>query len=243
MANLTTHAIVLRHADYREADRIVTLFSPTLGRIDALCRGCRRQKSPLLAASEVFASGEYVLWQRPERCTVVSCQLSDSFYPLREDFERLSHAMYLSELCLGVIQEDQENQRLFLLLLQSLAHLAYGIVPQKRVTSVFLMGLLSLSGYRPSVGRCQHCGKALSLGEGAVGVLSAQHGGVLCPECGKGITPKLDATALLGLQQIMRRGIASLDEASSIPDAVFDALRRMAQTRLEIQPKAGKLLE
>ena len=54
MAQITTNAIVLRRADYRENDRMLTLFSPTLGRIDALARGCRRQKSPLMAASELF---------------------------------------------------------------------------------------------------------------------------------------------------------------------------------------------
>ena len=63
MGQITTNAIVLRRVDYRENDRMLTLFSPTLGRIDALCRGCRRQKSPLMAASELFCTGEYVLYQ------------------------------------------------------------------------------------------------------------------------------------------------------------------------------------
>ena len=42
MPQIVTNAVVLRRADYRENDRMLTLFSPTLGRIDALCRGCRR---------------------------------------------------------------------------------------------------------------------------------------------------------------------------------------------------------
>ena len=93
MGQITTNAIVLRRVDYRENDRMLTLFSPTLGRIDALCRGCRRQKSPLMAASELFCTGEYVLYQARERTTVVSCQITDSYYPLRVDYERLSHGM------------------------------------------------------------------------------------------------------------------------------------------------------
>ncbi len=43
MAQIVTNAIVVRRADYRDNDRMVTLFSPSLGRVDALCRGCRRQ--------------------------------------------------------------------------------------------------------------------------------------------------------------------------------------------------------
>ena len=148
MPQIVTNAIVVRRADYRENDRMITLFSPTMGRIDAMCRGCRRQKSPLMAASELFCSGEYVLYQTGERCTVVSCAVTDTYYPLRADCERLSHGMYCLELCAAAIQPAQENERLFLLLLRSLAHLCYGYIAPRRVTAVFLMGMTSLLGFR-----------------------------------------------------------------------------------------------
>ena len=124
MGQITTNAIVLRRADYRENDRMLTLFSPTLGRIDALCRGCRRQKSPLMAASELFCSGEYVLYQARERTTVISCQIADSYYPLRADYERLSHGVYALELC-GAAVQPALNTDLF-----GLAHAGvnYGLI-------------------------------------------------------------------------------------------------------------------
>ena len=149
MAQITTHAIVVRRADYRENDRMITLFSPTMGRIDAQCRGCRRQKSPLMAASELFCAGEYVLYQTHDRATVVSCQVSDTYYALRSDYEKLSHGMYMLELCGAAIQPGQENERLFMLLLRSLAHLCYGEAAPRRITAVFLMGMTSLLGFRP----------------------------------------------------------------------------------------------
>ncbi len=36
MPAITTQAIVLRHADYREHDRMLTLRAPPLGRAEAL---------------------------------------------------------------------------------------------------------------------------------------------------------------------------------------------------------------
>ena len=47
MPSVTTQGIVLRYANYREHDRMLTILSPDYGRIDALSRGCRRPKSPL----------------------------------------------------------------------------------------------------------------------------------------------------------------------------------------------------
>ena len=51
-------AIVLRRVNYRDNDRMVTLLSPSRGRIDAIIRNCRKPKSHNLNAAELFALGE-----------------------------------------------------------------------------------------------------------------------------------------------------------------------------------------
>ena len=243
MSQLVTNAIVVRRADYRENDRMITLFSPTLGRIDALCRGCRRQKSPLLAASELFCCGEYVLYQAGERTTVVSCAVTDTYYALRSDYARLSHGVYCLELCAAAVQPAQENERLFLLLLRSLAHLCYSGIPPRRVTAVFLMGMTSLLGFRPQVGRCARCGKPVEAqGEGYVAAFSGEAGGVLCPACGAGEACRLTAQEIRYLQDIMRRGIRSLDSTAECPDELFAALRALAEGRLDAPIRSGRML-
>jgi len=246
MAQLTTHAIVVRRADYRENDRMITLFSPTLGRIDALCRGCRRQKSPLMAASELFCSGEYVLYQSREHTTVVSCQVGDTYYALRNDYERLSHGMYCLELCAAAIQPAQENERLFVLLLKCLAHLCYGEAQPRRVTAVFVMGMTSLLGFRPQVGRCAKCGTPVLQGkaqeETLIAAFGPEAGGVLCPGCSAGERCRLREKDVLYLQDIMKRGLNSLDSEAHCPDDLFAALRAMTESRLDMPIRSGKML-
>ena len=246
MAQIATNAIVVRRADYRENDRMITLFSPTLGRIDALCRGCRRQKSPLMAASEVFCAGEYVLYQSREHVTVVSCQVQDTYYALRNDYEKLSHGMYCLELCAAAIQPAQENERLFLLLLRSLAHLCYGDAQPRRVTSVFLMGMTSLLGFRPQVGRCAKCSTPILQAKGQedtlIAAFSPEHGGVLCPGCSAGERCRLTERDVRYLQAIMKTGLKSLEEDGECSDELFAALRQMAEGRLDTQIRSGRML-
>lgn len=249
MAQITTNAIVVRRADYRENDRMITLFSPTLGRIDALCRGCRRQKSPLMAASELFCSGEYVLYQSREHVTVVSCTVGEMYYALRSDYEKISHGMYCLELCAAAIQPNQENERLFLLLLRSLAHLCYGDAQARRVTAVFVMGMMSLLGFRPQVGRCAKCGTPILQGkaqeeteETLIAAFGAEAGGVLCPGCSAGERCRLREKDVLYLQDIMKRGLASLDSDAQCTDELFAALSRMAESRLDTPIRSGRML-
>ena len=95
MVQTENTAIVLRHADYRDNDRMVTLLSPSRGRIDAIIRNCRKPKSHNLNAGELFALGDYMLIETGGHVTVTSVRLIETFYPLRIDYDRLTCGIYL----------------------------------------------------------------------------------------------------------------------------------------------------
>ena len=108
MASYSIEGIVLRHADYRENDRMLTLLTPR-GRVDALSRGCKRPKSPLLPCSEVFTLGNYELLGSKNHCVITSCLLTDSFYPLRLDIDKLSCAAYMANVCEATVQPEEHG--------------------------------------------------------------------------------------------------------------------------------------
>ena len=86
MVQTENTALVLRHVNYRDNDRMVTLFSPSRGRIDAVIRNCRKPKSHNLNAGELFALGDYMLYESGGHVTVTSVHLIETFYALRENF-------------------------------------------------------------------------------------------------------------------------------------------------------------
>ena len=53
MPTITTRGIVLRYANYRDHDRMLTILSPQYGRLDVLSRGCRRPKKLSLKLSQI----------------------------------------------------------------------------------------------------------------------------------------------------------------------------------------------
>ena len=98
MTQTENTAIVLRYANYRDNDRMVTLLSPSRGRIDAVIRNCRKPKSHNLNAGELFALGDYMLHENGGRVTVTSVKLIETFYPLRSDYDRLTCGIWLLNL-------------------------------------------------------------------------------------------------------------------------------------------------
>lgn len=244
MAQIKTNAIIIGRTDYRDNDRMLALFSPTLGRIDAIARRAKSPKSPLLSASELFCSGEYVLYETKEHATVVSCQVTDAFYPLREDYERFSHGTLMLEMSRAIVQPGQENERFFLHLIRSLAHLAYGSYPPKSVTTVFMMGLLSLNGYKPIVTRCMQCGKVVDAGRAEQDAFrfSAGAGGILCGSCRQEGSVLLDGKDIADLQQIMRKGLDALDGGLDVSGRVYSAILEMVRNRTESSFQSDKMI-
>ena len=105
--NKIVNGVVLRTVNYRDFDRMLTLFTREEGRLSACARGAHRQKSPLSAASTLFCTGEYVLEEKNGRFFVKSCMLDAAYYPLREDPVRLAYASALVQVCEEIVQPGQ----------------------------------------------------------------------------------------------------------------------------------------
>ena len=152
-------AIVLRHVNYRDNDRMVTLLSPSRGRIDAIIRNCRKPKSHNLNSGELFALGDYMMHENGGHITVTSVRLIETFYPLRNDYDRLTCGTYLLNLTEAVIEPEQPEQELFMLLLHTLSRLTFSDQEWKPLLAGFLLHFSACQGFKPRLNHCVFCGK------------------------------------------------------------------------------------
>ena len=241
MPAVTISAIVLKSINYRDNDRMLTLLTPGKGRVEVLSRGCRRPKSPLMSASEVFCTGEYVLFSQHDRNILTSCTLHDSFYPLRLDYGLLSCGAYLLNLCEAAAQPGEESGPLFWLLVKTLSRLAYGKEDRRGLVGGFLLHYAAVLGYKPRLNHCVHCEK--KLGEDESVFFDCEAGGLACTHCTKtaGSLP-LHQRQAAWLKTVFHDG----PEASALfpgEDAPVDSLRCYVETRLEKPIKGGPIFD
>ncbi|MGI6694934.1 MAG: DNA repair protein RecO [Christensenellales bacterium] len=239
MAYQKTQGIVLARTDYRENDRMITLLSPDFGLVDALCRGCRKPKSPLITAGELFCMGEYMLYSSAARETVTGCTVIEAFYPLRLNYPRLSYAAMMLHICLKVAQPGEPASHLYILLARSLKRLAYEETPADQVSCAFLMHLASIAGFRPRLNHCVRCGKAMGEAENAF--LIPQEGGVCCSVCGSRLPLRqmLPAASLAWLRAILTRGIDKVKSAP--PDIPYQPMADFVACHLDSKlPEVAK---
>ncbi len=200
-------AIVLRYANYGERDRMLTLFSPTRGLIEAAAHGCRRPRSRLLRASELFTLGDFELFEKGGRYTVTGFSLIENFYPLRNDWERLNAGMYMLNLCEAAIQPGENSQELFMLLLHTLSRLTFSDQPWVPLLSGFLAHFANTQGYRPRLRHCVVCGERIA--DGAPAALDLREGGLVCGRHRQADAPLIAPSERAFLRHVLETGCSA----------------------------------
>lgn len=228
----TLNGIVVRYADYRDYDRILTLFTKEKGLVSCAVRGCRRPKSPLMQAAELFVSGEFVLFQNGERLTLNSCDVRETYYPLREDLSRFSAGAYMLSLVEAGAGEEP-NQDLMSLLLYALTYVAYSQSDPLDLALCFALRCLQTLGYRPAVTNCALCGADLTKNQSIR--FSPANGGALCGACARGLNAGGETLSPLSLEAVRRMLLLPVEEINRV--------RLPQRVRSELRPAIGALAE
>ena len=142
-----TDAVVLQTLDYKDDDKLLTLFSPSLGKITAGIRGVKKPKARLAFAAQPFAFCEYVLAEKSGRYTVTAAYLHESFFDLRTDVERFYAACAAAEVARTVAVENERFDGLFVGFIECLKGLCLAKEDVSEALVTFLLIALHESGY------------------------------------------------------------------------------------------------
>jgi len=177
--NYQTEAIIIRKTKLGEADRILTLYTPHLGKIQAVAKGVRRPRSKLAGHLELLTHSLVSLARGRNIDTVTGSQTINSFLPLKSDLQLSSYALYATELVNQFAADNVEDYPLFQLLLETMHRLCQG-GDNELVLRYFELHLLNEVGYRPQLQQCVSCRLPLKV---TTNSFCPSAGGMLCPSC------------------------------------------------------------
>ncbi len=154
---IKTEGIVLRAIDYQENDKILTLFSPELGRITVGAKGVKKPKAKLAFATQPFCFAEYILAEKGGRYTMTGAYLHESFFSLREDILAFYAACAMAEICLRLLYERESHEGLFIALIEGLKALALAEEDYAEAVVAFSLVALREGGYPLDLGYQEDC--------------------------------------------------------------------------------------
>ncbi len=152
-----TDAVVLGATDYKDNDKLLTLFSPTLGKITAGIRGVKKPTAKLAFSAQPFCFAEYVLAEKGGRYTVTGAYLHESFFALRYDIVRFYAGCAAAEICRVILPENEEYESLFIAFIECLKSLALAEDDPFEAVITFCLIALRESGYPLDLGYLEEC--------------------------------------------------------------------------------------
>jgi DNA repair protein RecO (recombination protein O) len=209
-------AVVLRHADWGEADRILTLYTRERGKVRAIAKGARKIRSRKAGHLEPFTRVTLQLARGRDLLIVTQADTLDAYLALGADLVKTGCASYLVELMdRFTYEEESENYDLFRLLTESLSRIADETDPWL-ATRYYEVRLLDLLGYRPHLFECANCGEKI---QPVDQFFSPAAGGILCPKCGVGLPGvwEISMEALKIFRHLQRSSYAEAQRAHPTP--------------------------
>ena len=221
---LKTEGIVLRSFRYGEADRILHVYTPYLGRVSAIAKGVRRAKSRFGGRLEPFFRLQLVLYEgRSDMLTVTAAETLAGHRRLREDARSLDSAARACDAVGRLFGDGEPHPGVYHLLSNQITLLDADASHATRANALaFRLKLLLAAGFAPQLAACASCGEREHLSG-----FSGAAGGVVCSACEANAFP-LDQATHDFLVGALGSPLAQAPEAS--PRALGQAERAILET-------------
>lgn len=239
-----TEGIVIRSKDYGEAHKIITIFSPTLGKISLMARGAKKTRSRLSSLCQLFTHGQYLFYLANPKTmgTLSQGEIINSFRYLRVNLLQTAYAAYFAELVDRFTDDGERNAYLFDLILSMYRYLEEEKDPDI-LARIFEIKMLITGGYQPQLTQCLNCGRK----EGRF-TFSVQEGGFICQDCQHlDPTPLVLSTASIKLLQLFyyldHHRLGNIDVKESTKQELRQALWQFMDHHTPLVLKSRAFLE
>lgn len=151
MKQFTAQGIILTRTNYGEADRILTFLTPNHGKVRAIAKAVRKERSKLAGGIELFSISDLtVIVGRGQINTLISTRLVKHYGNIVKDLKRTEVGYELIRLS-NKATEDAPEAAYFELLKDAFAALDDPELDPQLTHLWFNMQLLKLSGHTPNL--------------------------------------------------------------------------------------------
>ncbi len=180
MSYIKTKGIVIKSVISGDDDKIITILTSDLGKIQCFIKGAKKPKSRYNATIQFLCFSNFVLFKGKDMYLLNTSDIIESFYEYRNDIVKLTYASYFSDIINDVVYEGQQSHDILRLFLNTLYILEKSDRSPSLISRIFELRLLSVIGFAPFVSGCILCSKTSFLKKI---FFSFSKCGFICLEC------------------------------------------------------------
>lgn len=220
MEQIKFTGIVLKSVDYKEKDKLLTIFSLELGKITATLKGVKQDKAKLKFAAMPFCFAEFVATNKNGFLTITECCQIESFYNTISNYSKSVAGFLMLEISC-IIMQKQPDERWFLTLMNFLKELEFGNINENIIELKFMLETLNKVGYGLSFDVCSECGLKF-VGDVYVNL---EMGELECSACASVNSKKLTKQQFAVLKLINETPLNKLSTLKQKADVLVDLIQ------------------
>ena len=181
MPLIKSSGIILNSRPMGEYDRLVSIFTEDLGRIDGIAKGARSFKNRFGGSLEPFTYCRLGLFRKRHGSLyrIESADIINSFSQVREDLNLILHSSSMVDVLRKLTPLEDPSKAIFNLLFRSLDRISAG-EPIDNVLFFYQIQILHLSGLGLRFDGCVKCNRGVT---NLRRTISVAEGGLMCPAC------------------------------------------------------------
>ena len=195
--------VVLNNIDYKEKDKLVSIFSVVDGLVLGKLKSVKRAEAKLKMLSSPFCFAEFIGVENAGKLTITGGDIIDSFFDITKNIESYFVGCCILNYIYSYLKNDYSKENLkenFKLLVDSLKTLSYAKSKPKAILIKYFLNHLKLSGYALDFFVCSNCKKGITNEESAF--IDFIDGGIKCENCTGAKNIEIFSNALNALKQI-----------------------------------------
>lgn len=185
MPTYRTKGIVIKKTDYAEADRLLTIFTSSLGKVRAIAKGVRRTSSKMGGHLEIFNVVDLMLAQGRNLETVTSVNTIHNFSNICGSLNKTCRAYYILEILDKLTPDEHKDTRIFNLCVKTFQILDSSKIEDNMQEDLVVQAsefkLLKLLGFSPMINHCLQCQTKVE--ENKTYYFSNAFSGIICDNC------------------------------------------------------------
>ena len=176
-----TEAIILKTFPLGEADRVVSFFGRSSGRLRGVAAGARRLKNRFGSTLEILSPVQlwYVERETRELVRIQQAELLESLHKAQSDYALSTGLAVISEIAELVLPEHEVSEAMFRLILLAAREIERTGNWQLPL-SYFAFWTVRLGGWLPRFDKCASCQTVFDT---APSFFDSHHAGLFCANC------------------------------------------------------------
>ncbi len=178
---ITAKGLIVKETDFNEADKMLTVMTDSYGLVHAKASGIKSLKRKELSGAKPFLYSEFTFAQKGDSLNLREANMLHSFLDIKNDLTNLALGFYILDILGNIGMENQPNEPLLRLTLNTLFALNQGKKDAALIKAAYELKVADIEGFTPHTFECMDCGNELE--EEKFCYFDVLNGGLLCKDC------------------------------------------------------------